>query len=35
MGVGPRQVSILLDVPKGAKNVKLDPKVTEATPDAK
>ncbi len=35
MGVGPRQISLLLDLPKVAKNVKLDPKTLEATPDAK
>ncbi|HEX9996545.1 MAG TPA: carboxypeptidase-like regulatory domain-containing protein [Abditibacterium sp.] len=30
LGVGPRKISVLLDIPKGAKNVKLDPKITDA-----
>jgi hypothetical protein len=30
LGVGPRQISILLDIPAGAKNIKLDPKITGA-----
>ena len=30
MGVGPRKISVLLDLPKIAKNVKLDPKITDA-----
>ncbi len=34
LGVGPRNVSLLLDIPKGAKNLKLDPKVTLASPGA-
>ncbi len=35
IGVGPRQISLLLDLPKAAKNVKLDPKVIDASPGAK
>ncbi len=31
LGVGPRKISVLLDIPKGAKNVKLDPKIADAT----
>lgn len=30
LGVGPRHISVLLDIPAAAKNVKLDPKITEA-----
>lgn len=30
LGVGPRKISVLLDLPEGAKNVKLDPKITNA-----
>lgn len=30
LGVGPRRVTVLLDIPKGAKNVALDPKITGA-----
>ncbi len=30
LGIGPRKVSVLLNVPKGAKDVKLDPKITDA-----
>ena len=30
LGIGPRKVSVLLGVPKGAKDVKLDPKITDA-----
>ena len=30
LGVGPRKISVLLDIPKGAKDVKLDPKITNA-----
>ncbi|PQV65545.1 hypothetical protein B1R32_101287 [Abditibacterium utsteinense] len=30
LGVGPRKISVLLDIPKAAKNVKLDPKITGA-----
>ncbi|HEX8465047.1 MAG TPA: carboxypeptidase-like regulatory domain-containing protein [Abditibacterium sp.] len=29
-GYGPRQISVLLDIPKIAKNVQLDPKITDA-----
>lgn len=29
LGVGPNQVSVLLDIPKGARNVKLDPKTVD------
>lgn len=35
LGVGPRQISLLLDIPKAAKNVTLDPKVINASPGAK
>ncbi len=31
LGVGPRKISVLLDLPKAAKNVRLDPKITDAT----
>ena len=30
LGIGPRHVSVLLNVPKGAQNVALDPKITDA-----
>lgn len=30
LGVGPRKISVLLDLPKAAKNVRLDPKITDA-----
>lgn len=30
MGVGPRHISVLLDIPQSAKNVRLDPKITDA-----
>ncbi len=30
LGIGPRKVSVLLNVPKGAKNVALDPKIADA-----
>ncbi len=30
LGIGPRKISVLLNVPKNAKNVKLDAKVTDA-----
>ena len=30
LGIGPRKVSVLLGVPKGAKDVALDPKITDA-----
>ena len=30
LGIGPRKISVLLNVPKGAKDVKLDPKITDA-----
>ena len=31
LGIGPRKISVLLNVPKGAKDVALDPKITDAT----
>jgi hypothetical protein len=31
LGVGPRKITVLLDVPAGAKDIKLDPKITDAT----
>ena len=31
VGVGERKISVLLNVPKAAQNVKLDPKITDAT----
>ena len=30
LGIGPRKISVLLNVPKGAKDIKLDPKTTDA-----
>ena len=30
LGVGPRRISVLLDIPKAAKNIKLDPKITDS-----
>ncbi len=30
LGVGPRRISVLLDIPKAAKNIKLDPKIADA-----
>ena len=30
LGIGPRKISVLLNVPNGAKDVKLDPKITDA-----
>lgn len=30
LGIGPRKISVLLNVPKGAKDVALDPKITDA-----
>ena len=30
LGIGPRKISVLLNVPKNAKDVKLDPKITDA-----
>ena len=30
LGIGPRKISILLNVPKGAKDIALDPKITDA-----
>ncbi len=30
LGIGPRKISVLLNVPKEAKDVKLDPKITDA-----
>ena len=30
LGIGPRKISVLLNVPRGAKDVKLDPKITDA-----
>ena len=30
LGIGPRKISVLLNIPKGARDVKLDPKITDA-----
>ena len=30
LGIGPRRISVLLNVPKGARDVALDPKITDA-----
>lgn len=30
MGVGPRKLTVLLNIPKGAKNIKMDPKIADA-----